>query len=594
VADLDRVPGGSTERPALRLGPLLRHVGPTSATVWVETTAACTVDVLGHRQRTFTVAGHHYALVVVRDLGPGTSTPYEVRLDDTVVWPLPPSDDVPASRFPQSTIRTPSAGGERPVRIAFGSCRYACPPAMDSTSFDPCALDALARDLADAPQDRWPDVLLLLGDQVYADETTPGIQRRIRERRGEEPPKDQAHDYEEYTWLYEESWSDPEVRWLYSVVPTAMIFDDHDVHDDWNTSRSWREDVQATSWWAERITAALSSYWVYQHLGNLSPDELEAEPTYAKVLSLADGEDAEPLLRNLARAADQEADGAKGYRWSFTRDVGRTRIVVLDSRCGRVLDGARSMLGDAEFSWAADQLRVDADHVLVASSLPWLLAPALHDIEAWDERLADDPRPRHAALGEKLRRAADLEHWAAFRESFQRLTALLTDVARSGPSAPATVAVLSGDVHHSYVALTDTSPPVYQLTCSPLHNTVPGFMRVGFRLAWSRVAERLTRAALGRLAKVPAAGVRWRRTGGPFFGNALGMVTVEGRLARLTLLSTRSKRRPLASLLRSRSLLRSLLRSPSPSRSPSLRTRNEGDPQGSYLRPVFEQSLSRP
>ena len=34
--------------PSLVLGPLLRHVGEHDATVWVETDAACTVEVLGH------------------------------------------------------------------------------------------------------------------------------------------------------------------------------------------------------------------------------------------------------------------------------------------------------------------------------------------------------------------------------------------------------------------------------------------------------------------------------------------------------------------------------------------------------------------
>ena len=46
------------------LGPLLRHVDETSATVWVETDAACEVRVLGCTTRTFEGAGHHYALVV--------------------------------------------------------------------------------------------------------------------------------------------------------------------------------------------------------------------------------------------------------------------------------------------------------------------------------------------------------------------------------------------------------------------------------------------------------------------------------------------------------------------------------------------------
>ena len=52
----------------LVLGPLLRHVSDTQATVWVETDEACEVEVLGHREKTFRVEGHHYAVVCVEDL----------------------------------------------------------------------------------------------------------------------------------------------------------------------------------------------------------------------------------------------------------------------------------------------------------------------------------------------------------------------------------------------------------------------------------------------------------------------------------------------------------------------------------------------
>ena len=56
-----------------------------------------------------------------------------------------------------------------------------------------------------------------------------------------------------------------------------MMFDDHDVVDDWNISESWLEDMRRKPWWEGRIRAAFMSYWVYQHLGNLSPDELERD-----------------------------------------------------------------------------------------------------------------------------------------------------------------------------------------------------------------------------------------------------------------------------------------------------------------------------
>src|SRR5207342_1610466 len=72
-------------RVTLVLGPLLRYAGTESATFWVETSTPCEVEILGARTRTFTVEGHHYALLLVDDLEPGSVTPYEVRLDGELV-----------------------------------------------------------------------------------------------------------------------------------------------------------------------------------------------------------------------------------------------------------------------------------------------------------------------------------------------------------------------------------------------------------------------------------------------------------------------------------------------------------------------------
>ena len=69
------------------LGPLLRYAGETDATVWVETDAACEVEVLGHTARTFEIEGHYYALVRLTDLEPGKTYEYEVSLDGEKVWP---------------------------------------------------------------------------------------------------------------------------------------------------------------------------------------------------------------------------------------------------------------------------------------------------------------------------------------------------------------------------------------------------------------------------------------------------------------------------------------------------------------------------
>ena len=81
----------------LRLGPILRHVGDTTATVWVQTDAPAEVTVLDCSAKTFEVQGCHYALVPVQGLTPDSATKYQVHVDAVKVWPEPDSG-FPAQR----------------------------------------------------------------------------------------------------------------------------------------------------------------------------------------------------------------------------------------------------------------------------------------------------------------------------------------------------------------------------------------------------------------------------------------------------------------------------------------------------------------
>src|SRR5919205_344340 len=342
--------------PDLVLGPLLRWVGETEATVWVETSGPCEVEVLGARERSFCVEGHHYALLIIGGLEPGRAHPYEVRLDGEVRWPRP------GSEFPPSVIRTPAPGTR--LDVAFGSCRVALPheppytlsPDEDERGKEWDALYALALRMRDEPHDRWPDVLLMLGDQVYVDEGSPAV---------------------------------------------------------------------------------------------------------------------------------------------------RERIAVVDSRAGRVLEDTRhvhhehqrAMIDDREWEWLERQCTGgDFDHLLIASSLPILVEPGLHALEAFSEAICDGAwGSRVADWGEKLRRAMDLEHWAAFEDSFHRMARLLEDVAagrRGDP--PATICLLGGDVHHAFLAEVGfrrgagARTRVVQAVCSPFRNDLDRHERQIMRFAASR------------------------------------------------------------------------------------------------------------
>ncbi|GAB3218114.1 alkaline phosphatase D family protein [Mycolicibacterium hippocampi] len=514
----------------LVLGPILRHVGETTAMVWVQTDTPAEVAVLGCAARTFEVQGHHYALVAVQGLSPDSATEYQVHLDGVQVWPEPDS------HFPPSVIRTRGPDRADRLRVIFGSCRY---PKTGDDKLDAKlgvdALDSYTTRLTALPIEEWPDALLLLGDQVYADELTPQARRHLAGRRakGRRPP-DEVVTFDEYEGLYRHTWGDPEIRWIMSTLPTAMIFDDHDIRDDWNTSEAWRAEVNKTPWWRDRIRAGLGSYWVYQHLGNLSPDELAADDDYRKVLA-AEG-DCWPHLVDLADRADTEVDGSKGLRFSYRWDLGRSRLIVVDSRNARILgSGARKMLGDGEFSWLEAQVNDDLDtidHLVIGSSLPWLLPPVLADLQTVNEIAAGRGGVR-GRLAEKIRQGADLEHWPAFMESFLRLSNLIDDAA-APKNGPATVSVLSGDVHHSYAARADfggtAAGRVHQLVCSPVHNYVPTYVKPAFKLGWSPRMARISRRWARRHGSA-ALPVSWRNLSGPLFGNTIATLQARGRSA---------------------------------------------------------------
>ena len=518
--------------PSLVLGPVLRYVGETDAVLWVETDSACEVEILGTKERTFCVCGHHYALVCCGELERGAWHEYEVHLDGERAWPR-------ADGWPPSAFHTYPK--DSPLRVMFGSCRVAAPhqPPFslrkdeDERGREVDALHTLAFQMRHEPREEWPDVLLMLGDQVYADEVSPATRSFIETRRDmSEPPGDVVLDFEEYTHLYYESWSDPAIRWLLSTVSTMMIFDDHDVHDDWNISEAWLEEARSHQWWNEHIKGALSSYWVYQHLGNLSPDAHEDDELLAKVKA---ADDAEQLLEEFAFRADRTTDGA---RWSYCRDLGSTRIIVIDSRAGRVLDeDHRSMLDSGEWDWVHEHATGDFDHLLIGTSLPWLLGPGMHWAEAWSEAVAGGAwGPVAANAAEKMRQTADMEHWPAFQESFARLVDLFREIGtgeRGEP--PASIVALSGDVHHAYLAEvgyprgTGMRTNVWQAVCSPYRNPLEKKERNQIRIGWSREFELFTRT-LARLAGVRDPGIGWRMVGdGPWFDNQVATLIVDGR-----------------------------------------------------------------
>jgi hypothetical protein len=277
------------------------------------------------------------------------------------------------------------------------------------------------------------------------------------------------------------------------------------------------------------------SYWVYQHLGNLSPRELEESELLQRVKRVEDGG---TILREFAVKADHSVDGS---RWSYSRELGSVKLIVFDSREGRVLkEERRKIVDDREWEWIERHATGDVDHLLLADTLPVLLTPGEHYLEAWNEAVCAGAWGRTMQrLGERIRRKLDLEHWAAFSDSFHRMVELLRAVgAGERGRPPASVVLLGGDVHHAYLAqvafrrTAEVRSPTYQAVCSPYRNALDSHERMVVRAGSRRVGAIVGRG-LAWAAGVSGPEIRWRLAQSPTFDNQFATLEFEGRSARL-------------------------------------------------------------
>ena len=305
-----------------------------------------------------------------------------------------------------------------------------------------------------------------------------------------------------------------------------MLWDDHDMSDDWNISRSWLQEMQQRSWWHRRVVGCIASYWIYQHLGNLSPRELAESDLYARVRG---NQHADEELFEWARQIDSTGPGT---RWSFCRDFGRTRAIFIDSRAGRVLEeDRRAIVDDEEWDWIAARTEGDFDHLLIATTVPWLLSPGFDQLEAWNERLCDGafgrPRPGSArSCGARSTSTTGPPSWS----SFEQLRDLLAEVAAATtvPHRP----------RSSSSPATSTTPTS---ATSPFPAGRPQSRLPGRLLALPQPARRpraggrprrfgspFALAPAGPPRRRPDPGIRWRTLDGPHFDNQVATLESTG------------------------------------------------------------------
>ena len=514
--------------PLLRCGPLVRYVDTSTAVLWCEFSGDCEVElafgsfVAGSfgaaatvRRRTVQVHGGFYVWLPCTFLTPDTWYRYEV-FDvtggrRTKLWPNP----LLAGTSLPSAFRTLPLTTVQPVRLCFGSCRAGMPPG-DPNGFleghdalriyaERMAAEAAANDSV------WPRLFLFCGDQIYGDSPlSRNLEAAFRTTPGVSPAA--PLNFEQYAAIYREAWTaTPLVRWALSCVPSFMICDDHEIIDDWNISEDWVRETQ-TPRWRRKLSDGLLAYWVYQGAGNLPPSAWLGDPRMRPLTPAFVGAPS-VATSELTLIFDRLTRRTMRARWSYAFDVGSSRFVIGDTRNNRKLSGRRLLMDDQawnEYVALAKDPRSTKTFLVVPG--PILTPHPLHDLlsRAAESIEGNPPSALGAIVGglvggliagppgivvgafagavggevlidkflPGLIEHADAELWSAFPTSFNRVLTLIEDlVDGTGTNPKRLVALIGGDVHHSYIIRGDTlrtqrPASVLNFTMSPIRRTV--------------------------------------------------------------------------------------------------------------------------
>jgi hypothetical protein len=305
--------------------------------------------------------------------------------------------------------------------------------------------------------DEVPSVTLRRGLQVakvYRSAGPPASEFRIEYPCAGETGAVHAADYAEWSALYEQAWSLQGARRVLAHVPSFMIFDDHEVTDDWNADPLWLEIVHAQRdahrFWPTTMTDALCAYWIYQGWGNLAPEAWASDPR-VQILERCrqEGRDALPELRRLvsARAIETTAPAASianKLDWHFAIPTDGIPFLTIDLRTDRDVNGTGGMSA-GRLRWMEQALaKTQSPVAIIVLPVPYLMPdPMLFAFRhpGFVARLAG------ARSTIEFKRDSDIEHPAG-NPVWDQIKGCLARLQQSSSSLK-TLVIISGDIHFS-------------------------------------------------------------------------------------------------------------------------------------------------
>ena len=246
----------------------------------------------------------------------------------------------------------------------------------------------------------------------------------------------------------------PRVRRLLAHLPVAMIFDDHDITDDWNLSREWEEIAYGHPLSRRVIGNALLGYLLNQAWGNAPeafPDELLA--LAGQALAAPGSEAHETCIARLLKFEQWQ------YTWPTTPP-----LVVIDSRTRRWRAETAARQPSGLLDWEA---LTDLQQLLRGQPAALLVSPA----PIFGVKLIEALQRLVTWFGHPL--MVDAENWMAHPGAAHAILNIFRH-----PKTPRHFVVLSGDVHYSFVYDVELrgrvrGPDIWQICASGLRNEFP-------------------------------------------------------------------------------------------------------------------------
>ena len=241
------------------------------------------------------------------------------------------------------------------------------------------------------------------------------------------------------------------IRWLFSTVSISMAWDDHDMSDDWNISA-----LLARGDGAQGVVARARRRRHHQLLDLPAPRQpLAARARRERALprGCAATSTRPTELREWAeRDRHRPAPAPAGASAATSAARGRSSSTRAPAGCST--EGERSMFDDEDWDWIVEHASGDFDHLLIATTVPFLLSPGFHHLEAWNERRLRR-RLGRAGGARRARSCGAPSTSTTGPPSSSPSSGCASCSKRSAPASaarpPASIVVLSGDVHHAYL-----------------------------------------------------------------------------------------------------------------------------------------------